>query len=146
MGTVSLGKIAFTWRGSYDASATYARQDVVGHHGDSFVCLTDATTGVAPHANSPAWDLFAQGTQGVPAPEPAASATSASQTPAPRYTASNLERAFNFMDANHDGQVSREEAAGFRGVARHFDQADTNHDGFLSRDEFDAAMNYVKPQ
>lgn len=92
----------------------------------------------------------AQGTQGVPAPEPAASATSASQTPAPapapRYTASNLERAFNFMDANHDGQVSREEAAGFRGVARHFDQADTNHDGFLSRDEFDAAMNYVKPQ
>ena len=90
----------------------------------------------------------AQGTQGVPAPEPAASATSASQTPAPapRYTASNLERAFNFMDANHDGQVSREEAAGFRGVARHFDQADTNHDGFLSREEFDAAMNYVKPQ
>ena len=90
----------------------------------------------------------AQSTQGVSAPEPAASATSASQTPAPapRYTASNLERAFNFMDANHDGQVSREEAAGFRGVARHFDQADTNHDGFLSREEFDAAMNYVKPQ
>ena len=65
MGTVSLGKIAFTWRGAYDASATYARQDVVGHHGDSFVCLADATTGVAPHANSRAWDLFAQGTQGV---------------------------------------------------------------------------------
>ena len=65
MGTVSLGKIAFTWRGAFDASATYARQDVVGHHGDSFVCLADATTGVVPHANSPAWDLFAQGTQGV---------------------------------------------------------------------------------
>src|SRR3546814_11945431 len=65
MGTVSLGKIAVTGRGAYDASATYARQDVVGHHGDSFVCLADATTGVAPHANSPAWDLFAQGTQGV---------------------------------------------------------------------------------
>jgi hypothetical protein len=65
MGTVSLGKIAFTWRGAYDASATYARQDVVGHNGDSFVCLADATTSVTPHANSPAWDLFAQGTQGV---------------------------------------------------------------------------------
>ena len=50
------------------------------------------------------------------------------------------------MDANPDGKLSREEAAGFRGVARHFDQADTNHDGFLSRKEFDAAMNYVKPQ
>ncbi|MEC5214045.1 hypothetical protein RCH06_002606 [Polaromonas sp. CG_9.5] len=84
----------------------------------------------------------------VPAPEPAAPAASAFQTPAPapRYTASNLERAFNFMDANHDGQISREEAAGFRGVARHFDQADTNHDGFLSREEFGTAMNYVKHQ
>lgn len=81
-------------------------------------------------------------------PEPAASATSATQAaaPAPRYAASNLERAFNFMDGNHDGKVSREEAAGFRGVARHFDQADTNRDGFLARDEFDTAMNYVKPQ
>ena len=71
----------------------------------------------------------------APAPEPAASA---SQTPAtaPRYTASNLERAFNFMDANHDSKISREEAAGFRGVARHFDQADTNPDGFLSREDF----------
>jgi len=65
MGTVSLGKIAFTWRGAYDASATYARQDVVGYNGDSFVCLADATSGVAPHTNSPSWDLFAQGTQGV---------------------------------------------------------------------------------
>ena len=84
----------------------------------------------------------------VPPPEPAASAASASRTPAlaPRYTASNLERAFNFMDANHDDQVSREEAAGFRGVARYFDQADTNHDGSLSREEFGTAMNYVKPQ
>ena len=89
----------------------------------------------------------AQSTQ-APAYESAASATSGSETsaPAPRYTASNLERAFKFMDANHDGQISRKEAAGFRGVARHFDQADTNHDGFLSREEFDTAMNYVKPQ
>ena len=65
MGTVSLGKIAFTWRGAFDASATYARQDVVGHNGDSFVCLVDATTSVTPDATSTAWDLFAQGTQGV---------------------------------------------------------------------------------
>lgn len=64
---------------------------------------------------------------------------------APRYSASNLALAFSYMDTNHDGKISREEAAGFSGVARHFDQADTNHDGFLSREEFDYAMNYVKP-
>lgn len=63
---------------------------------------------------------------------------------APRYSASELKQAFNYMDANRDGKISREEAAGFRGVAKNFDRADTNHDGFLSRDEFDAAMNYVK--
>ena len=70
----------------------------------------------------------------------------ASAAPAPpRYTASDLAMAFNFMDTNHDGQISREEAASFPGVAKHFDEADTNHDNVLSREEFDHAMNYVKP-
>ena len=86
-----------------------------------------------------------------PAPAPAASSAppataSAAPAPAPaRYTASNLALAFNFMDANHDGRISREEAASFSGVAKHFDEADTNHDNALSREEFDYAMNYVKP-
>ena len=65
---------------------------------------------------------------------------------APRYSASQLEQAFSFMDRNRDGKVSREEASGFRGVAKNFDRADTNHDNALSREEFDRAMNYVKPQ
>lgn len=92
----------------------------------------------------------------APAPSQAASqqvaqpatAASAAETPppAPRYPAPELERAFNFMDGDHDGKLSREEASGFRGVAKHFDQADTNKDNFLSREEFDKAMNYVKPK
>ena len=77
---------------------------------------------------------------------PAGSGAASVQAPAPRYAGSELQRAFYFMDGDHDGKISRQEASGFRGVAKNFDRADTNHDGFLSREEFDAAMNYVKPQ
>jgi len=59
----------------------------------------------------------------------------------PRYAASDLARAFSYMDGNRDGKVSRDEAAGFRNVAKHFDAADTNHDQSLSLDEFSSAMN-----
>ena len=95
--------------------------------------------------------LLTMGAQAQSADLPATAAMPSSsaatgQTPAPRYGASDLQQAFDFMDANRDGKISREEAAGFRGVARYFDQADTDKDGFLSRSEFDAAMNYVKPK
>ena len=51
---------------------------------------------------------------------------------------------FDYMDRDKDGFISREEASGFRGVARHFDEADLNKDGRLSREEFEKAMNQVK--
>ena len=84
--------------------------------------------------------------QGVDSPAPAASGAAAGQVTAsaPRYAASELGRAFGFMDGNGDGKVSRQEASGFRGVAKNFDRADTNQDGHLSREEFDTAMNHVK--
>lgn len=59
----------------------------------------------------------------------------------PRYSATDIERAFNFMDANKDRQLSRQEAAGFRQVAKYFDAADTNKDGVLSLSEFGNALN-----
>ena len=77
---------------------------------------------------------------------PASAAAAEAPAPAQRYAASDLERAFGFMDGNHDGKVSRQEASSFRGVAKNFDRADTNQDGFLSREEFDTAMNYTKPK
>lgn len=91
------------------------------------------------------WALGAQA-QGADSPAAAASGAAAAQVPAPapRYAASDLERAFGFMDGDRDGKVSRQEASGFRGVAKNFDRADTNQDSFLSREEFDTAMNYVK--
>ena len=59
----------------------------------------------------------------------------------PRYSTTDVERAFNFMDANKDRQLSRQEAAGFRQVAKYFDAADTNKDGMLSLSEFGNALN-----
>lgn len=98
------------------------------------------TTAAATATPVPAAAVQAETPAPTPAPTPSVTAA------APRYSASNLAMAFNYMDANRDGKVSREEAAGFRGVAKNFDRADTNHDNILSRGEFDRAMNYVKPQ
>lgn len=58
-----------------------------------------------------------------------------------RYSAKDIDRAFNFMDANQDGIISRKEAASFRNVAKYFDQADTNKDNALSHAEFSSALN-----
>ena len=85
----------------------------------------------------------------APAPS-AASASKAASEPiappdaaktAPRYSAADIERAFNFLDANKDGKISREGAAGFRNIAKHFDAADTDKDGTLSLIEFGNALN-----
>ncbi|WP_421954434.1 EF-hand domain-containing protein [Polaromonas sp.] len=74
-------------------------------------------------------------------------AAAAPATPAaPKYAAQDLERAFNFLDANRDGSISRSEAAAFRNVAKHFDAADTDKDNQLSREEFGNALNGGKPQ
>lgn len=111
--------------------------------------LTAATALFALRAQAQTADPVAPAPAQAAAPQtqpvqPAKAASAATTTP--RYTAQELERAFNFIDANKDGKISREEAAGFRGVAKHFDEADTNKDGFLSREEFENALNGVKPQ
>lgn len=102
----------------------------------------------------------------APAPSPAASASEAPAAPAsavspvpaapaaepavpeppavPRYSASDIKTIFSYLDRNKDGQISREEASGFKGVARNFDRADTNKDGNLSSEEFSFAMNRAR--
>lgn len=79
-------------------------------------------------------------------PAPAASGAAAvPEAPAvPKYGASDIKTIFNYLDRNRDGAISRDEAAGFKGVARNFDRADTNKDGVLSFDEFEFAMNRAK--
>ena len=47
---------------------------------------------------------------------------------------------FTALDANKDGQVSKEEADKNVMVTQSFAQADTNKDGQVSKAEFDAAF------
>ncbi len=69
---------------------------------------------------------------------PAASQTAAAK---PKYSARDIQRAFSFIDANKDGKISREEAAGFRNVAKYFDAADIDKNNALSLEEFGNALN-----
>jgi hypothetical protein len=95
--------------------------------------------GLAAALQGPA--VFAQTASPAPAsPKPPTAAPSAE----PKYTLAQIAQAFGFIDANKDGKLSREEAAGFRGVARHFDEADANRDGALSREEFENALSGEK--
>ena len=87
------------------------------------------TIGPAPSA--------AAASQAADAPAPSPDAAKAP----PRYSAAHIERAFNFMDTDKDRKISRDEAAGFRNVAKHFDAADTDKDGALSLGEFGNALN-----
>lgn len=62
----------------------------------------------------------------------------------PRYTASQAKLMFSYLDTNHDGKISRKEAARANKVSKYFDRADTNHDQSLSLEEFSAALNQAK--
>jgi hyperosmotically inducible protein len=49
--------------------------------------------------------------------------------------------AFQKLDTNRDGSISRDEASRMRGMSKVFDQADANHDGVLDKDEFVRAQS-----
>ena len=62
--TIDLGKIKFNWRGAYDPSVTYYKDDVVSYGGSSHILKVTSSTAVAPvYVNGvhPAWDLMVQG-------------------------------------------------------------------------------------
>ena len=61
MATVNLGKIAFTWKGAWNAVSTYAKQDVVSLGGSTYVCTAESATGGSPDATPASWALFTQG-------------------------------------------------------------------------------------
>jgi alpha-tubulin suppressor-like RCC1 family protein len=65
MPTISLGKVALTWRGAYDNATDYTAQDIVSYNGSTYIAKT-STTGFDP-TNTSKWDLLAQGIEGVAA-------------------------------------------------------------------------------
>ncbi len=84
--------------------------------------------------------------QEVSSPAPRATPPAEPSKPtASKYSARDIDRAFGYMDGNRDGKVSRDEASGFKKVAKYFDRADTDKDTVLSRDEFVRALNHKKP-
>ncbi len=65
MASVSLGKIAFSWKKEYNASTVYAARDVVSYNGDAFICEADGTVGIVPGTNAAKWSAFAQGARNI---------------------------------------------------------------------------------
>lgn len=48
-----------------------------------------------------------------------------------------IKPSFQLLDSNHDGWISRSEAASVPDLAKDFDRHDLNRDGKLDRSEFD---------
>lgn len=63
MATISLGKVAFTWRGAFSSAADYSAQDIASFEGSSYVCTTpiSSANSTNPKVDVNNWDLFAQG-------------------------------------------------------------------------------------
>jgi EF hand len=99
-----------------------------------------------------AWPVAAQQPEAVNPPEPRTARPDLPPEPSREaarkieFSAANIALAFSFLDRDKDGRISREEAAGIRGVERNFDRADVNHDNSLSREEFEQAMKQSKPR
>ena len=99
-----------------------------------------------------AMPVAAQQPEAAEKPTPRASPPDLPPEPSPEaarkieFTAANIALAFSLLDRDRDGRISREEAAGIRGVERNFERADTNQDNSLSRAEFEQAMKQSKPR
>lgn len=57
-----------------------------------------------------------------------------------RLSSAQVQQAFQHIDSNRDGSLSRAEVSVFPRIERHFDRIDTNRDGTISPAEFEQAL------
>lgn len=57
-----------------------------------------------------------------------------------RLSTAQVQQAFQHMDKNRDGSLSRAEVSVFPRIEKHFERMDTNRDGILSPSEFEEAL------
>ena len=59
--------------------------------------------------------------------------------PAP-MSKKETDAAFDRADANHDGKLTRNEAASIPGLSERFDQIDKDHKGSITKSQFESAV------
>ena len=87
----------------------------------------------AARAQSPQTPATQQGTP------PAA----AQQQPKLRLTTAQVQQAFQHIDSNQDGKLSRAEVSVFPRIDKHFERIDVNRDGHVSPAEFGEALQHA---
>jgi hypothetical protein len=132
---------------SQQASSTASRPGFFGSLRAGLVVLVAC---VAPpavwsqHSSPPSAGSAPADSVAVPSTGASASGRTGPERRSIEFSPANIAIAFDYLDKNRDGRISREEAAAFSGVARYFDRADVDGDGSLSREEFVNAMNRAK--
>ena len=62
MAQIDLGKLKFTWKGTWSTASAYEVDDVVYHNGSSYICIADASnTTNSPEQNSTNWTVMMRG-------------------------------------------------------------------------------------
>ena len=64
----------------------------------------------------------------------------ADKAAAMKLSTAQIQQAFQQIDSNHDGSLSRAEVAVFPRIERHFERIDADRDGKLSPREFEDAL------
>ena len=85
---------------------------------------------------------FAQACAAEPQATPAENATS--QPPPGGTHDTTKPSAFNDLDTNKDGKLSRDEVVGDTQLSRDFDMIDTDKDGYITKGELKAYMRHRK--
>jgi hypothetical protein len=58
---IDVGRIRFVWQGNWSAATTYAKDDVVYHNGNAYVCIVASSVNQDPTTATSQWEKMVQG-------------------------------------------------------------------------------------